>query len=58
MENVILENKLFKLVKTADNKYEILDKKDNSMVVALEGNYTKEQLQEQLDNCHENYVFI
>lgn len=46
-----------KLIKITENKYNIIDNKGN-LIMELEGNFTEEQLQEQLRNCHESYVII
>ncbi|WP_164969049.1 hypothetical protein [Clostridium tetani] len=57
MENIILENKNYKLIKVAKNKYNILDA-ENKLVLMLEGNFTMEQLQEQFSNCLKNCIII
>lgn len=57
MENMILENKNYKLIKVAKNKYNILDAEGN-IVLALEGNFTIEQLKEQFNNCSKGCIII
>ncbi|SHE62813.1 hypothetical protein [Clostridium fallax] len=44
-----------KLIQIAENKYKIIDHKGN-LIMELEGNFTEEQLQEQLRNYHESYI--
>lgn len=58
MRKTILENDLFELVQTNKNKYEIVSKSDKKLVLGMEGNYTEDKLQEQLNNCGKNYVII
>ncbi|WP_155276598.1 hypothetical protein [Clostridium tetani] len=57
MENIILENKNYKLIKVAKNKYNILDA-ENNIALTLEGNFTMEQLQDQFNNCLKNCIII
>lgn len=57
MKEKILENDSFTMFKTDETKYEILDKK-GSLVLGLNGNYTKEQLKEQFDNCSSGCIII
>lgn len=54
---IILENKNYKLIKVAKNKYNILDAEGN-IVLALEGNFTMQQLQEQFNNCLKGCITI
>lgn len=57
MENIILENKNYKLIKVAKNKYNILDA-ENNIALTLEGNFTMEQLKKQFNNCLKNCIII
>lgn len=57
MENIILENKNYKLIKVAKNKYNILDT-ENKLVLMLEGNFTMDQLQDQFNNCLKGCIII
>lgn len=54
---VILENKNYKLIKVAKNKYNILDI-ENNVALTLEGSFSKEQLQEQFSNCLKSCIIL
>lgn len=54
---IILENKNYKLIKVAKNKYNILDA-ENNVALTLEGNFTMDQLQEQFNNCLKSCIII
>ncbi|MCD3217817.1 hypothetical protein G8S55_11375 [Clostridium botulinum C] len=55
---IIMQNKNYKLVKISNTKYEILDDKDK-LVLGMEGkNYTREELEEQFNNCLEHCIII
>ncbi|WP_189928377.1 hypothetical protein [Clostridium tetani] len=54
---IILENKNYKLIKVAKNKYNILDA-ENKLVLMLEGNFTMDQLQDQFNNCLKGCIII
>lgn len=57
MENIILKNENYKMVKVDENKYNILDL-ENNLVLTLEGNFSKEQLEEQFNNCLKSCIII
>ena len=55
---IIMQNENYKLVKISNTKYEILDDKDK-LLLGMEGkNYTKEELEEQFNNCLEHCIII
>jgi hypothetical protein len=54
---MLMKNNDFKLYKISDTVYEIRDNKDK-LALKLEGNFTKEQLQEQLNNCTPGCIII
>lgn len=56
--DIIMENKSYKMIKISNTKYQILDK-NNNLVLGMEGkNFTKEELEEQFNNCLKNCIFI
>lgn len=57
MMKLLITNNDFKLYKISDTVYEIRDNKDK-LALKLEGNFTKEQLQEQLNNCSSSCIII
>ncbi|KEH91597.1 hypothetical protein Z962_p0124 (plasmid) [Clostridium botulinum C/D str. BKT12695] len=53
-----MENENYKMIKKSDTKYEILDN-NNKLVLGMEGKeFTKEELEEQFNNCTKNCIFI
>ncbi|WP_158002127.1 hypothetical protein [Clostridium botulinum] len=56
--DIIMQNKNYKMIKISSTKYQILDK-NNKLVLGMEGkNFTKEELEEQFNNCLNNCIII
>ncbi|MCD3351250.1 hypothetical protein G8V03_09650 [Clostridium botulinum D/C] len=56
--DIIMQNKNYKMIKISNTKYEILDN-NNKLVLGMEGkDYTKEELEEQFNNCLKNCIII
>ncbi|MCD3206756.1 hypothetical protein G8T60_12740 [Clostridium botulinum C] len=56
--DIIMQNENYKMLKISDTEYKILDN-ENHLVLGMEGkNYTREDLEEQFNNCLKNCIFI
>lgn len=56
--DIIMQNENYKMLKISDTEYKILDN-ENHLELGMEGkNYTREDLEEQFNNCLKNCIFI
>ncbi|WP_085829065.1 hypothetical protein [Clostridium massiliodielmoense] len=55
---IVFENNIYKMIKISNTEYKILDK-NNNLILSMEGkDFTKEELEEQFNNCTKNCIII